>query len=130
MFATGKGVMRTVYLEANARVDIIPADIVINVIIAAAWKTATTTNERYKLPVYNCVMDRNAITWAKFMKIGMRKWIANPLDDPLWYTIISHSRSKFVYNIRSFFMHLIPAIIIDIFRILSAKKPMYGCHYI
>lgn len=131
MYASGKGVMHTVHMETNAKVDIIPADIVINVIIAAAWRTATTTKEHYKLPVYNCVMNRNAITWGDFLEIGMRKWIANPLDDPVWYTTISGSPSKLFYKIKSFFLHFIPAIIIDIISTLSGNKPMYVCiHFV
>lgn len=126
VYAAGKGIMHTMRIEPNASADIIPADIVINVIIAAAWRTAITniTKTNKKLPVYNCVMNRNAITWGKFMELGLRKWIQNPLEDPLWYTTFSSCSSTKIYKFRAFFIHFIPAVLIDIFSKIGGNKAM------
>lgn len=126
IYATAKGVLHTFRMDPEANADIIPADIVINVMIAAAWRTAITTISKTnkKLPVYNCVMNRNSITWGKFMETGLRKWIQNPLEDPLWYTTISSCSSTTIYKIRSFFVHFIPAVLIDIVSRISGQKAM------
>lgn len=53
--AIGKDVMRVVRTNDDAIADIIPADLVVNLSITAAWNTAIDKYSNEKLPINNCV---------------------------------------------------------------------------
>nr|CAD7196231.1 unnamed protein product [Timema douglasi] len=46
--ATSKGIFRTILCDPNKVADLIPVDFVVNLLVCAAWKTATTRREEEK----------------------------------------------------------------------------------
>lgn len=69
------GVMRTIYGDENKTADVVPADYVINCIVAAAWHVGTTRTQNEEapsqedIPIFNYVSCvQNPITWSKYLR--------------------------------------------------------------
>lgn len=77
--AMAKGLFRTIVCEENCIADVVPVDIVINLMITAAWRTAThKTNDN--LLIYNCCTgQRHPITWGKFVNYAIAHVRKHPL---------------------------------------------------
>lgn len=76
--SVGKGLFRTIMCEGSYVADMVPVDIVINLMIAAAWRTATRKSDN--LLIYNCCTgQRHPITWGEFVKYAMAQVRKNPL---------------------------------------------------
>nr|CAD7567382.1 unnamed protein product [Timema californicum] len=60
--ATSKGIFRTILCDPNKVADLIPVDFVVNLLVCAAWKTATTRREdgkqRGKIPFHEAGRDQ------------------------------------------------------------------------
>lgn len=54
--AAGKGVFRTMLCHPDKIADLIPVDMVINIMLVAAWKVAASKSK--EIPVYNCCTGR------------------------------------------------------------------------
>lgn len=50
--AAGKGVFRTMLCEPDKTADLVPVDMVINLMIVAGWKMGTQKTR--EIPIYNC----------------------------------------------------------------------------
>lgn len=78
--ALAKGMFRTMMCEKNYVADMVPVDIVINLMIAAAWRTATRKSNN--LLIYNCCTgQRNPIIWSEFVKHAMTSVRKHPLGE-------------------------------------------------
>lgn len=76
--ALAKGLFRSIVCEKNCIADIVPVDIVINLMIAAAWRTATHKTDH--LSIYNCSTgQRHPITWGTFVKYTIKSVRKHPL---------------------------------------------------
>lgn len=51
--AAGKGLFRTMLCDPEKIADLVPVDMVINVMLVAAWKIGTS-KIREEIPIYNC----------------------------------------------------------------------------
>lgn len=85
--AMAKGLFRTIVCEKKCIADVVPVDIVINLMITAAWRTAShKTNDN--LLIYNCCTgQRHPITWGKFVNYAIEHVRKHPLgkDSYLFY---------------------------------------------
>lgn len=64
--------------EQNFVADMVPVDIVINLMIAAAWRTATAKPDG--IAIYNCCTgQQNPITWGKFVELAIAQTRKHPL---------------------------------------------------
>lgn len=52
--AAGKGLFRTMLCEPDNIADLVPVDMVINVMLVSAWRIGTTNHKDLPIPVYNC----------------------------------------------------------------------------
>lgn len=78
--ALAKGLFRTMMCEKHYVADMVPVDIVINLMIAAAWRTATRKSNN--LLIYNCCTgQRNPIVWSEFVKYAMSSVRKHPLGE-------------------------------------------------
>lgn len=123
MFPIGQGIMRTIRTgDDDDVIDIIPADIVVNTMIAAAWQIGTEKNS--KLPVYNCTSgNQNPITMKEFWEsiaINLRK---NPFENIMWYVFLIRCNSDFLFKWLTYFVQYLPAVIIDFFMKCIGEKP-------
>ncbi|XP_008559985.1 fatty acyl-CoA reductase wat [Microplitis demolitor] len=146
----GMGLLRSLHCEHSNIADMIPADYVINNIIAAAWDIGTTkTRKSVKAltpgktdgnesdlnknsdeddenpPIYNCVSSvQNPTTWGEFMKYTETYGTKIPSKKVLWYYGLTLNSNLWIHNIYIYLFHLFPAVIIDIVARLAGRKPI------
>lgn len=121
--AVGKGIFRTIICEQEYIVDVVPVDIVINLMIVAAWRTATT--KACEMKVYNCVTSKqNPVTWNEFVGLSIKNMIKHPLEGVLWYPTGIMRMNRPLNMIHGYLVHYIPAYFIDLFAWATGKRPM------
>lgn len=82
MSAVGKGIFHTIMCNEDSIADFIPVDIVINLMVAAAWRTATT--KPYGMTIYNCCTgETKPITWGKLVSLAIDNMRIHPLGKSL-----------------------------------------------
>ncbi|XP_068142322.1 fatty acyl-CoA reductase wat [Drosophila tropicalis] len=128
---SARGLVRCIYGTASCKANMVPADYVVNAMIATAWDIArrfnlhqTQSDAKSELPVYNYVSDKNNITWGQYMKLS-RQGFHEPFDKALWcfsYVIIP---SKPLHCAIAFFLHNIPAYILDLIAMVTGQKRIY-----
>ncbi|KAH8418249.1 hypothetical protein KR222_006790, partial [Zaprionus bogoriensis] len=128
---SARGLVRCIYGTANCKANMVPADYVVNAMIATAWDIArryelrdSQLDGRSELPVYNYVSDVNNITWGQYMHLS-RQGFHEPFDKALWcfsYVIIP---SKPLHCAIAFFLHNIPAYILDLIAMATGQKRIY-----
>ncbi|XP_039953324.1 putative fatty acyl-CoA reductase CG5065 [Bactrocera neohumeralis] len=120
--AVGKGLFRTIMCEKNYVADMVPVDIVINLMIAAAWRTATRKTDN--LAIYNCCTgQRHPIQWGEFVSYAMKHVRKHPLEGCLWYPTGVLRMNRPLNAAHGFLVHYLPAYILDIVARLMGKKP-------
>ncbi len=119
----GKGAIRVMKGNRNAIADIIPVDIVINLLIASAWyKGANKTKDAL---VYNCTSGQiNPLRWAIIEKCFLPICIKNPYDSVFLIPSAIMTSSSFVKNMRVYLLQILPAHLIDFYLKLTHKRPM------
>ncbi|XP_044262747.1 fatty acyl-CoA reductase wat-like [Tribolium madens] len=121
------GVLRTLHLDENLPARVVPADYVVNNILAAAWEVEQTKNEpKDKLiPIYNFPGHKNnLITWDNLINEFKKFTFVYPLSDAVWYRYIQTTRYKPVHKIREFFYHTLFAYLVDSVLLVAGKRPL------
>jgi fatty acyl-CoA reductase len=76
--AVGKGLFRTILCKEHCVADLIPVDIVINLMIVSAWRTAN--EKKHGITIYNCCTGlENPITWGNFVTNCIEAMRKHPL---------------------------------------------------
>ncbi|XP_032293111.1 putative fatty acyl-CoA reductase CG5065 [Drosophila virilis] len=120
--ALAKGLFRTMMCEKNYVADMVPVDIVINLMIAAAWRTATRKSNN--LLIYNCCTgQRNPIIWSEFVKYAMSSVRKHPLEGCLWYPTGDLRMNRPMNTLNCILKHFLPAHILDAVARIMGKKP-------
>lgn len=121
--AAGKGFFRTMLCHEDKVADLVPVDVVINLMICAAWRTAT--NRPDGIAVYNCCTGlQKPITWKEFVNHSFTAMRKNPLGEMMWYPD-GTCRSNWITNsISAFALHILPAHILDFFSRIAGKQPI------
>ncbi|XP_069702737.1 putative fatty acyl-CoA reductase CG5065 [Periplaneta americana] len=119
--AAGKGFFRTMLCHESKTADVVPVDIVINLMICAAWRTATVRPDG--IAVYNCCTGiQKPITWKEFVDLCFVYMRRHPLGDVIWYPD-GKCRSNWVLNsLCTLTLHIIPAHLLDFFSRIVGKK--------
>nr|XP_018903111.1 PREDICTED: putative fatty acyl-CoA reductase CG5065 [Bemisia tabaci] len=119
----GKGVLRSVLCHRNKVGDLIPVDIVVNLMITVAWSTATENSKTIK--VYNCTSgSTNPIKWGELENWGRDSVLSHPFTNVVWYPGGSFKYTRFMNNISVILFHAIPAYLIDFSASLLGRKPV------
>lgn len=118
-----KGVLRSMYCNPDYRSQMIPVDIVNNVIIAVAYQRSIMQNDSE----YYCnVADytKKPITWGDVIEKSRKILGKYPLTQMLWYPDGSIKRNYYHHMLCSFLFHYLPAYFIDWIMILGQQKPL------
>ncbi|KRT81008.1 hypothetical protein AMK59_6119, partial [Oryctes borbonicus] len=85
---SGVGLLRVANINQDKTAEIIPADMVVNLVLAASYKTAV--ERKPEASVYNLMSSpHNAVSWAKFMRLNARFGLFTPSLKSLWiYTMM------------------------------------------
>ncbi|GLH02167.1 LOW QUALITY PROTEIN: Putative fatty acyl-CoA reductase CG5065, partial [Gryllus bimaculatus] len=120
--AGAKGLLHGMAGDASMVADVIPADIVVNLTICAAWRTALKTGIE-NIEVYNCCTgERNPVTWGTFLKCCYEASLKNPPDELISYPFFSLQRHQCIRFIQKLFFEQLPAFFIDLIYHLAGKK--------
>ncbi|XP_033221450.1 putative fatty acyl-CoA reductase CG5065 [Belonocnema kinseyi] len=121
--AAGKGFFRTMLCHQDKVADLVPVDIVINLMICAAWRTATHRSD--SITVYNCCTgQQNPITWKEFVNLSFKYSRIHPVNDAVWYPGGRCRSSALLNRICVTFQHMVPAHILDFLARLKGSKPI------
>jgi fatty acyl-CoA reductase len=77
------------------------------------------------IKVYNCCTgSQNPLLWGQLQNWGFQHLKSNPLNDVMWYPGANFRSNPIMNNINDFFIHYVPAYVMDIIARLSGRKPM------
>ena len=120
------GIIRTMVVHRTKKADIMPVDVAINLMCVLGWKTAqrsVVNPGNSTAPIYNCTSGEcNPLTWGLFETIGLKHIHRYPLELVLWYPGGSFKQSKAYHNVCHVFVHVIPAVIVDVILTVIGKK--------
>lgn len=119
--ATGKGILRTMLVNRNIGADVIPVDLVVNLMITVSWHTAMCRSSR--LTVYNCTTGLiNKITWGDIKKIAYPIIIKHPSMQIFRYPGGSFKTNRFWNEICLCLEHILPAAMVDFVAWITGNK--------
>ncbi|XP_071580009.1 putative fatty acyl-CoA reductase CG5065 [Temnothorax nylanderi] len=122
--AAAKGFLRTMLCHEDKVADLVPVDIVISLMICAAWRTAIMQRTD-TIPVYNCCTGfQNLITWKKFVDLSFKYCRLHPMENVLWYPDGRCHSSAMANKLCAIFLHNIPAYILDTLARLKGSQPI------
>jgi len=120
---SGVGLLKSMHCHGDKSAEVVPADYVINGMIAASYKTALEKPKNF--PIYNYVSSvENRITWNGYMNYNEKYGLILPPTKVLWYYSLTLNRHKSVHMVYSLFLHFLPAILLDTVLVLIGKKPL------
>ncbi|XP_022240976.1 putative fatty acyl-CoA reductase CG5065 isoform X2 [Limulus polyphemus] len=120
--ATGKGVLRSMLCQPCGTADLIPVDVVINLVISVAWYTATKRPNN--IMVYHCTSgSQNRLTWGELESLIFPLVYAHPSKEVLRYPGGSFKSNRLRNEISVFFNHQVPAQILDFMARILGRKP-------
>ncbi|XP_043264058.1 fatty acyl-CoA reductase wat-like [Colletes gigas] len=128
------GLLHTLHCVEEHVAEIIPADYIISNVICAAWDIAnrkssiksndSNISDEERIPIYNSVSScQNPISWKEFMKWNEKYGFTVPSVNMVWYYMLIVTRYFIVYQLCSFFFHIVPAAIADMLAYLVGRKP-------
>lgn len=95
--------------------DLIPTDMVVNLLISVAWKIGRNTNRNDSIiPVYNCCSSpTNPITCRQVWDEVLKDFFIYPFNDIIWYPMMKCHSSWYERKIYQFFQDTIPGLVFD-----------------
>uniref|UniRef100_A0AAR5PRJ8 Fatty acyl-CoA reductase n=2 Tax=Dendroctonus ponderosae TaxID=77166 RepID=A0AAR5PRJ8_DENPD len=135
------GLLRTLHGNKEKRAEMVPADYVINSCLAATWDIATikslnenkeiqdqeSREEKFvrEIPVYNYVSTpENPLTWAEFSHLSRKHCLQIPSEKVMWHSMFRMRSNYYEHMLAVFFLHTIPAHLVDFILLCLRKKPM------
>lgn len=124
LMGAAKGVVRRLPVSTDLIYDYIPVDIVINNILTAGYTAGS--NKVKQVQIYHCTSStRKPFKWGDVQPSINKNLHKYPLKSAVWYPYIKFLPSLTWYRISAFFIHIIPALILDTITRLSGGRPMY-----
>ncbi|CAH0549714.1 unnamed protein product [Brassicogethes aeneus] len=120
------GLLRTLKVNDSMLADLIPVDTCVAGLIAAAWDVGTEKTERKSknISIYNYVSSvENPIRWGDFLFFCWHHGLKYPLLKALRTPNVINTNSEILYYIYTFLFHLLPALPVDLFAIITGNKP-------
>uniref|UniRef100_A0A1I7XBU8 Fatty acyl-CoA reductase n=1 Tax=Heterorhabditis bacteriophora TaxID=37862 RepID=A0A1I7XBU8_HETBA len=119
--AVGKGVLTNMCGSVVSKADIIPVDIVANMIIVGAAHRATTAYE--EIPVMHCASgDLNPLKWEKVVNFLEQFYHKYPMDQCYAVPSTQFHTSRRLFELNYYLKHHIPAATMDMLNGLVGRK--------
>ncbi|CAO1362962.1 unnamed protein product [Diamesa serratosioi] len=114
------GLLRVVKMNLKSKMDIVPADIVVDSVIAIS----STTIKKTDVPkIYNCVSTNHIrINFTQGVVDLVPRMCKIPLKRSLWIPKITFCESQFYFKVLYFTYHYVPAFFIDLVMKLTGSK--------
>lgn len=124
------GVMTTIVTDVEGVADIVPVDVVANLMILVACQTASKrgtagpANTEGQPTVYNCVTGSlNKLVVGDVRSYLSRLLPRYPLQDTLGCPRVDMTRSRLYQGIMVFFRNYLPALAVDLLRRCTGRRP-------
>ncbi|KAG8306270.1 hypothetical protein J6590_050641 [Homalodisca vitripennis] len=130
----GCGVVHTIYANTDCVANIVPVDMTVNALIASAWKTIKDSQNKQapeepkelvsdEPKIYNYVSSvEKPLKWGDFKYLIETHGTSVPPMRAMWYYFLTIHRFWITHLICTYFLHYLPAIIIDILAKLTGKE--------
>ncbi|KAK6032627.1 NAD-binding protein [Ostertagia ostertagi] len=124
--AVGKGVLTNMCGSASSKADIIPVDIVANMIIVAASHRAMTMYDT--IPVMHCASgDLNPLKWGKIVNFLEQFYHEYPMEQCFAIPSTRFHTSRKMFELNYYIKHHIPASALDfVYGLIGRKKKLVG----
>ncbi|CAH0549776.1 unnamed protein product [Brassicogethes aeneus] len=131
--AAGKGLFRTMLCDPEMTADLVPVDVVINLMIVAAWRIGTekqqpqtsSTQQHNELVIYNCCTGmRKPIKWKTFIDLCFKYMRRHPFSEVTWYPDGTVTSCRSFNTVNKWLLHWLPAYVLDSFVWLAGGKPI------
>ncbi|RZC35086.1 fatty acyl-CoA reductase -like [Asbolus verrucosus] len=123
LMGAAKGVIRRLPVGKHLVYDYIPVDMVINNLLAAGFSAASRQSK--SVEVYHCTSStRNPFSWS-LIEDKINDYLHEyPLKSAVWYPYLKFLPSVTWYKISAFFVHFLPAIILDAVTRVGGGRPI------
>ncbi|KAL2741585.1 fatty acyl-CoA reductase wat-like isoform X2 [Vespula squamosa] len=115
------GLIRTHHCDGSVNANFVPGDLTVNGLIVSAWDIAD--NQRKNFPIYNYVSDDNPITYGKFVEMILKYGELIPSEKAIWRHSFKITKYRSIHLFYVYFLHLLPAVIIDTISMCIGKQP-------
>ncbi|XP_049839159.1 fatty acyl-CoA reductase wat-like [Schistocerca gregaria] len=124
------GLLRVVPCDRRAIAHIVPCDLVVNCVIAAAWDVATNRSPDSKEPkVFNLVSSDAPLRWEDFMAFYQHFAKKVPPMSAVWSYSLCMTTSEPLVLFYKYVVHMGPALLADAALFLTTGKPkMVGAY--
>lgn len=120
--AAGRGYLRSMKGEGHAVLDIVPVDIVVNLVISTAWHKAV--NKKTEIEIYNCSTGGlNPFRWGEMENFVTLYSKNTPFEGAFRRPNLTITSNSLVHDYYVFVSHLIPAYMTDAGLALIGMKP-------
>ncbi|XP_041852894.1 fatty acyl-CoA reductase 1 isoform X1 [Melanotaenia boesemani] len=123
--AAGKGILRTMRASNDAVADLVPVDVVINAMLAAAWYCGSQRLNRSKnILVYNCTTGGiNPFHWGEVENCINMTFKTNPLEQAFRRPNVNLRSNPFTNQYWTTVSHTLPALLYDGYLMLAGQRP-------
>ncbi|XP_066144466.1 putative fatty acyl-CoA reductase CG8306 [Euwallacea fornicatus] len=123
IMGASKGVIRRLPVAKELVYDYIPVDIVVNNLLLAGCYVAITNAKQ--LEIYHCTSStRNPFRWNAIEQSINNYLHKYPLISAVWYPNLKLVNSITYYKISAFFVHILPAILLDAVALVTGGRPI------
>ncbi|XP_067940421.1 fatty acyl-CoA reductase 1-like [Watersipora subatra] len=127
--ASGRGYLRVLKGRAKSTAELIPADTVVNTLLAVAWHqhaSKSSTGSTSPLQIYNLTSNASRrLTWQSLEQIVCRSFRKNPFDSVIRIPQASMTNNRLVYTLKNGLFHIFPAYGADFINLLLGRSPHY-----
>ncbi|KAK9875948.1 hypothetical protein WA026_011049 [Henosepilachna vigintioctopunctata] len=116
------GLIKTFHCNPEVLGDVVPADLVVNGIIAAAYGNYSKRNEN--LNIYNFTSSHeNPLTFRDWCELSIFYGYNFPTIHSVWFPNSILTNNAYVHLFYTFFLHIIPAFITDLYLVVTGRSP-------
>ncbi|XP_043675011.1 uncharacterized protein LOC122632366 [Vespula pensylvanica] len=119
----GMGLIRSHHCDGSIKANLVPGDLTINALIASAWDVANNRRSNEDTPIYNYVSKDNPITYDELKDMSAKYGLLVPTKESIWYYSFRNTKYRLVHLFYVYFLHLLPALIIDTVALCTGKQP-------
>nr|XP_050868827.1 fatty acyl-CoA reductase wat-like isoform X2 [Vespula vulgaris]XP_050868828.1 fatty acyl-CoA reductase wat-like isoform X2 [Vespula vulgaris]XP_050868829.1 fatty acyl-CoA reductase wat-like isoform X2 [Vespula vulgaris]XP_050868830.1 fatty acyl-CoA reductase wat-like isoform X2 [Vespula vulgaris] len=117
------GLIRITHCNGSIKMNVLPGDLTANGLIVSAWEIANNRRRNEDIPIYNYVSKDNPITFDELKYMTAKYGIPLPSKEAIWYYSFRNVKYRLVYILCIYFLHLLPALLIDTFALCIGKQP-------
>ncbi|XP_035739081.1 fatty acyl-CoA reductase wat-like isoform X1 [Vespa mandarinia] len=119
----GMGLIRSHHCDGSLKVNLVPGDLTINALIASAWDIANNKRSNEDTPIYNYISKDNPITYDELKDMSAKYGLLIPTKESIWYYSFRNTKYRPIHLFYVYFLHLLPALIIDTVALCMGKQP-------